>query len=69
MKIWQRRGKRKNKKEKKKKKRRKKDKTAVVICRGKFPIQLRELYMFVDTIGSVYMKNIYPHIFLRLATF
>ena len=38
----------------------KKDKTAVVICKGKFPIQLRELYMFVDTIGSVYMKNIYP---------
>ena len=44
----------------------KKDKTAVVICRGNFPIQLRESYMFVDTMGSVYVKNIYSTYFSEI---
>ena len=67
---------RKNGKEKKKKKIKRKnkyicikeikDKTAVVICRGNFPIQLRESYMFVDTMGSVYVKNIYSTYFSEI---
>ena len=43
-----------------------KDKTAVVICRGNFPMQLRESYMFVDTMGSVYVKNIYSTYFSEI---
>ena len=42
------------------------DPRASTICRGNFPIQLRESYMFVDTMGSVYVKNIYSTYFSEI---